>query len=357
MVVSGQKRDDQKTVKLAVIGAGAIGKKHAAIAAELPGCRLVGICDANSTVQSLSDEFGVKFYSDYEEMIASQSPDGVIIATPTELHTPVGIACARHGVHLFVEKPIASDLPDAQKLVESAHENGVRLLVGHHRRFNPLVEMTRRTIQEGKIGKLVAVSSLWVILKPSDYFDVEWRRQSGGGPVLINMIHDIDNMRHICGEIKRVYAETSSAVRGFEVEDTASVSLRFSDGAVGTIIVSDCVPSCWSYEATTGENPYYFRTHENCYHFFGTQGSLTFPELRVVRYANPQQAGWQFPLETEQIAIESYDPLVAQLKHFCKVIAGKEEPRTSGEDASRSLAVVRAILKSGQSGKPVELSG
>ena len=76
----------------------------------------------------------------------------------------------------------------------------------------------------------------------------------------------------------------------------------------------------------------------------------------MVRYANPQQAGWQFPLETEQIAVESYDPLVAQLKHFCRVIAGKEEPRTSGEDAMRSLAVIRAILKSGKSGKPVELS-
>jgi predicted dehydrogenase len=357
MVVSGQKRDDQKTVKLAVIGAGAIGKKHATIAADLPECRLVGICDANPSEQSLADKFGATFYSDYEEMIASEAPDGVIIATPTELHAPVGITCARRGVHLFVEKPIASDLPDAQKLVESARENGVRLLVGHHRRFNPLVEMARRAIRQGKIGKLVGVSALWVLLKPSDYFQIDWRRQLGGGPVLINMIHDIDNMRHICGEIKRVYAETSSTVRGFEVEDSASVSLRFSDGALGTIIASDCVPSCWSYESTTGENPYYFRTHENCYIFFGTQGSLTFPELHVVHYANPQQAGWQFPLETEQIAVESYDPLVAQLKHFCRVIAGKEEPRTSGEDALRSLAVVRAILKSAKSGDPIELSG
>ncbi|UCG08026.1 MAG: hypothetical protein JSV83_05105 [Desulfobacterales bacterium] len=126
------------------------------------------------------------------------------------------------------------------------------------------METTRRAIKQGKIGKLVAVSVLWVLLKPSDYFQIDWRRQPGGGPVLINLIHDIDNLRYIFGEIKRVYVETSSGVREFEVEDTASVSLRFSDGALGNMVVSDAVPSDWSYEATTGENPYYFRTNDNC---------------------------------------------------------------------------------------------
>jgi predicted dehydrogenase len=266
------------------------------------------------------------------------------------------VACARRGVHLFVEKPIAADLPDAWKLVESARENNVRLLVGHHRRFNPLVETTCRAIKQGKIGKLVAVSVLWVLLKPLDYFQIDWRKQPGGGPVLINLIHDIDNLRYICGEIKRVYAEISSGVRGFEVEDTASVSLRFSDGAVASMVVSDCVPSNWSYEATTGENPYYFRTNDNCYLFFGTEGSLAFPDMRVVRYEDPQQAGWQYPLATEHIHVDHRDPLIRQLDHFCRVIRGKEDPRTSGEDALRSLAVAQAILKSGDTAEPVELS-
>ena len=356
MGISGKTIDGQHGVRLAVIGAGLIGKKHAAIARDLPDCRLVGICDANPSAQTLAEKLGVSFYSNYEEMIKAETPEGVIIATPTELHTPVGVTCAQHSMHLFVEKPIAPDVQNAQMLVDSARQNGVRLLVGHHRRFNPMVEMTRRAIRQGRIGKLVAVSVLWVLLKPSDYFQIEWRKQLGGGPVLINMIHDIDNMRYICGEIEKVYAETSSAVRGLEVEDTASVSLRFSNGALGSIVASDCVPSSWSYEATTGENPYYFRTHENCYLFFGTEGSLAFPDMSMVRYENPQQTGWQFPLVTEHFHVESHDPLVAQLKHFCKVVRGKEKPRTSGEDALRSLAVARAILKSGGSGEPVELS-
>jgi len=353
---SDKMRDGQPAVSLGLIGAGLIGKKHAVMSKNFDGCRLVGISDVNPAAKALADELGVNYYADYAEMIAAESPEGVIIATPTESHTTVGVTCARRGVHLFVEKPIAANVRGAQILVENARENGVRLLVGHHRRFNPLVETTRRAIKQGKIGKLVAVSVFWILLKPSDYFQIEWRRQPGGGPVLINLIHDIDNLRYICGEIKRVYAETSSGVRGFEVEDTASVSLRFSNGALASMVVSDCVPSNWSYEATTGENPYYFHTDDNCYLFFGTQGSLTFPNMRVVRYENPQQAGWQYPLVTEHVHVDHHDPLIRQLDHFCRVVRGKEDPRTSGEDALRSLAVAQAILKSGDKGEPVELS-
>ena len=159
MVDPDHKRDDQNTVKLAVIGAGAIGKKHADIAAELPGCRLVGICDADSAVQSLSDELGIKFYSDYEEMIASESPDGVIIATPTELHTPVGITCARHGVHLFVEKPIANTIEDGKQMIEACEKAGVVLIVGHYMRRWAGYRKLKELIDEGAIGNIVQVET------------------------------------------------------------------------------------------------------------------------------------------------------------------------------------------------------
>jgi predicted dehydrogenase len=98
---------------LGIIGVGIISKVHAAIAADLPECRLLGICDVNPAAQTLADELGVSVYSDYEEMIKSETTEGVIIAIPTKLHTPVGATCAHHGIHLFVEKPIASDVQDA----------------------------------------------------------------------------------------------------------------------------------------------------------------------------------------------------------------------------------------------------
>jgi predicted dehydrogenase len=349
-------KEHRRSVRLGVIGAGLVGAKHAAIAAGLPGCRLVGIADPNPATRQLAQNLTVGFYENYQAMISGEALDGVIIATPTERHVDVGISCAERGLHLMVEKPIASDVQAARRLIDCAKRRQVQILVGHHRRFNPLVETTREVVRSGKIGRLVAVSVLWTLLKPSDYFDVEWRRKPGGGPVLINMIHDVDNLRYICGEIQNVYAEVSSAARGFAVEDTACVTLRFRNGALGTIVTSDCVPSRWSYEATTGENPDYFRTHEDCYLFFGTEGSLAFPTMKRVYYASASAAGWLKPLQTEEIPVEHQDPLVRQIEHFCAVIRGEEQPRTSGEDALRTLAVIRAVLDSGLSRNPLALN-
>lgn len=144
-------------------------------------------------------------------------------------------------------------------------------------------------------------------------------------------------------------------MRGFEVEDTACVTLRFNNGALGMVVTSDCVPSRWSYEATTGENPAYFRTHEDCYLFFGTEGTLAFPTMRIVHYASPTSTGWLKPLLTEEVPVRAQDPLVRQIEHFCAVVRGMEAPRTSGADALRTLAIIRAVLDSGAGGKPVAL--
>lgn len=343
-------------VRLAVIGAGVIGRRHAELAARLPACRLVGVADLDPAVRSLAEGLGAAFDTDYAGLIRATAPEAVIVATPTERHVSVAAACARQGLHLLVEKPIAPDAASAQALIDSARNSGVHLQVGHHRRFNPLVETARRVVRQGGLGRLVAVTVLWAVRKPDDYFQVEWRRRPGGGPVLINMIHDIDNLRYICGEIERVFAETSTAVRRQAVEDTAVATLRFAGGAVGTILASDCTPAAWSYEATAGENPYYFRTHENCYYFFGTQATLAFPRMQLTRYADPQRCGWQFPLVSETLTVEERDPLAAQLEHFCQVVRGAAAPRTDGPDALQSLRVAQAVLTSGHSGRPVAMS-
>ena len=115
-----------------------------------------------------------------------------------------------------------------------------------------------------------------------DYFDVAWRREPGGGPILINLIHDIDNLRFIAGEIAAVQAVTSSARRGFAVEDTAAALLRFRDGALGTVVLSDTVAAPWSWELTAGERTSYSypQTGQDCYLFAGTNGALAVPSLR-----------------------------------------------------------------------------
>lgn len=343
-----------ESCRLAVIGAGLIGAKHAALVRAHDLCRLVGISDTDPGRRAVAEQLGVPFYHSVEELLESKRPDGAIIATPNARHAPVAVACTRRGVHVLVEKPIADTLQSARSIIDAAGESGISVLVGHHRRHNPLVAKARELVRGGALGRLVGVSALWTLLKPDDYFRVAWRREHpGGGPLLINLIHDLDSLRFICGDVASVYANCSSAARGYEVEDSLAISLSFESGALGTFLASDATPAVWSYEATTAENPLYYHVPENCYHFVGTAASLAFPRMELWRYAQENGRGWDHPLQSERLEVAGADPLVAQLAHFCRVIRGQEAPVIGAEEAAQSLALALAVRQSAARGSAV----
>jgi predicted dehydrogenase len=342
-----------KPAKLAIVGAGLIGRRHMELVSASAECTLVAVCDTDPARAVAAEEFGVPFYQSLEALLSESAPQGAIIATPTDQHATVGIVCAEHRVHMLVEKPITAGVAESEQFLNVAERCGVQILVGHHRRHNPLVQQARAIVEHGELGALVAVSVLWTMLKSRDYYQVGWRTQPGGGPVLINLAHDIDNLRFMCGEIRSVYAATSSATRGFAVEDTASITLEFENGALGSILVSDAVPSPWSYELTSGENPIYPQSGQDCYYLCGTRGSLAFPSMTRWRYANGGEPGWYQPLRRDQLAVEQADPLAAQLAHFCRVVRGEERPLIDGWDGLRTLAAILAVLESARRNSPV----
>jgi len=322
-------------MRIAVVGAGQFGRKHIETVRNEPQCELVAVADPAYT--------GELAFSDYREMLDRAKPQGVIIATPNALHVPVGLACVERSVPVLVEKPIADTVAASNELVNAAQRRRVPLLVGHHRRYNPILEKAREIVQGGGIGRLTAVAALWLLQKPADYFDVAWRREPGGGPLLINAIHDIDDLRFVCGEIDEVRAITSNSTRKFTVEDSAAIALRFASGAVGTLTVSDAVAAPWSWELTAGENSVYPRQDQSCYFFTGTEGALAVPEMTLFTYGEKQ--GWYAPLAKRTLEVKREDPQVRQLRHFCRVIRGEEAPRIDGADATRTLAVIEAIRK------------
>ncbi len=339
-------------VRLAVIGAGGIGARHVALAMAEPACELVAVVDPAPEATALAAEIGVAHYPDHQAMLAAGPAEAVVVATPNALHLPVAIACAREGLHMLVEKPIAETVAAGAELVAAADRAGVRLAVGHMRRFDPAVEAAREIVRSSEIGRLVALSAIWANRKPDAYYEVEWRRQAGGGPVLLNLIHDLDSLRYIVGEIESVTAETSDGARGFEVEDTAAILLRFEEGALGTVTLSDAAASPWGWERATAENPIIPPTGEDCYRFMGTTGALDFPSLALWRHPGP--IGWDQPIERQAApTLPERAALAAQLAQFCRVVRGEEAPKVSGADGLATLAATLAVLESARLGRPV----
>lgn len=216
-------------VRLSIIGFGEIGQRHAELITANADCSLAGICDVDPRCQPYADKFGVPIYKDVKELLEREKPRGAIIATPNRQHAAIAELCAKHSIHILIEKPIADSMEGANRIVKAADDNRVQVLVGHHRRHNSLVQQTRLALQSGELGKLTAVSMLWTLMKPSDYYQKQWRcTPPGGGPTFINLVHELDLVRYLCGEVRQVYAQASSAARQLAVEDTLSISLALS---------------------------------------------------------------------------------------------------------------------------------
>ena len=280
-------------VHIALIGAGLIGRSHAAILSKLPPdqARFVAIADPSPAAAVLAQAMAIPYFTDAAEMLDTAKPDAAIIASPNVLHAPQALDCIARGVAVLVEKPLAESFAAARQIADAAERADVPLLVGHFRRHNPALQEARRLIEAGALGRLVAISASVNVLKPDGYFDTVWRRQPGGGPVLINLVHDIDALRYLCGEIQSVQAMLGHTARALQVEDTAAVLLRFANGALGTVILSDATASPFCWDQSAGENAAFPRQATDAYRISGTEGTLELPSLALWRYPRRARLG------------------------------------------------------------------
>jgi predicted dehydrogenase len=342
-------------VRIAVVGAGLIGRKHIEVLrSHGTDYTLAAVADPGPAAAEEAQRLGYPWYPDFAEMLDRAKPDGAVVAVPNQFHVSTGLACVARNIPIMVEKPIADSIASALELVEEAEHKRVPVLVGHHRRHNPIMRKAAEIIRQGGIGKVVAATVFWLGHKPKEYFAVTWRRKVGGGPVLINAIHDIDCLRMLCGDVDTVQASTASIVRGPPVEDTAAAVLKFKSGALGTLIVSDTVSSPWSWEWTSRENSFFPYEPENCCLIAGTKGSLAIPSLQH-RWHEPGAESWANPLTQLRVSVEAADPYYEQMRHFAGVIRGAEAPALSGIDGTRTLATTLAITESAKTCQPVRI--
>ena len=336
---------------IALIGAGAIGRTHIDRITRSSNLNLAAIADPTDAGRALAESLGVRWFADHRSMLDTVKPQGAVVATPNAAHISVALDCLERGVAALVEKPVADTVAEAQVLVDAQVRTGVPVLVGHHRRYNPINRRARDIVQSGKLGQLVTVNVMATFLKPEPYFEAAWRRKKGGGPILINLIHEIDMLRFLCGEITSVQALSSNAVRGFEVEDTAAAVLRFENGALGTVVLSDTATSPWCWDFCAGEQDQYPRQNVQSHFITGTHGSISLPDLALWNYRG--ERSWHAEITQEKTVVHKADPYTGQLQHFAAVIDGKEAPLCSALDGLRTLQATLAVAQAAASGTAI----
>lgn len=344
---------EEKAVGIAIVGVGFIGRRHIHFLKSQRTFNIVAAADPAPGADTYLQEQRIPHHSDFRKMLDTVKPECVLVATPNQLHEQVALACIERKIPALIEKPIAHTVESAKRICDAAKKSGVPVLVGHHRRHNPLMRAAIDLIHGGGIGKCLAVAAYDLRRKPDSYFNQAWRREPGGGPMLINGIHDVDCLRALCGEIESLMAFTANKGRGYPVEDTAAVSFKFESGAIGNLTISDAVQAPWAWELASGEEPEYPHVDADCYLVTGTGGSLAVPTL--THWRNESGGGRADPFLRKQLFYVPADPWVQELLHFAQVVRGKAKPMVTADDGARTLAATLAVARSAETGRPVTL--
>jgi predicted dehydrogenase len=348
-----------KKLKILIVGPGLIGKQHIRRIHENVGCQLAAIVAPDHQINhDIARANQTNLYHSIVTCLENEQVDGVIISSPNQFHAEQGRLCIEAGIPVLIEKPITAIVEEGIALVELAERHHAKVLIGHHRAYSNLMTQAQHLIKSGRLGRLVSIIGSAQFFKPEHYFvDGPWRREIGGGPILINLIHEIGNLRLLCGEITAVQAISSSTIRDFAVEDTVAMNFMFKNGALGTFILSDTAATACSWEQTSRENPSYpAYDDEDCYTIAGTIGSMSVPTMRIKYYGQNTTPSWWSPFTEEIIKVERRDPLSCQLQHFIEVIKGTVAPIVSARDGLRNLQITDAVRISAQQKKLIYIT-
>lgn len=337
------------SLRIAVVGAGVIGRTHIDTLAHVDGLELAAIVEPAPGGRTLAGERGVPCHADVAALIAAGGIDGAVVAVPNALHLPVTGALLEAGIPVLIEKPVAESVTSAAALIALQARTGTPALVGHHRRHNAKVKAAKAAIEGGAIGDLAVATVTCTLMKPASYFDAAWRRTPGvGGPILINLIHEVDLLRHFFGEVACVQALAGHRIRGLPVEDTAAALLTFERGGVATLAICDAAAGPWSWDMASGENTARFPAYDVSTHIYGgSLGGLSLPDLRLWRHDGALD--WTVPMKPTVPAFAWADAYVAQLTHFGAVIQGAA-PLIGIADGSANIVVCDAIHEAARSG-------
>lgn len=311
--------------RVGVIGVGNMGKNHVRNYAECELAELVAISDINEELgQQLAEQYGCRYYRDHNEMLDREGLDAVTVVVPTRHHHRVGLDVIRHGVHLLMEKPIAMTTEEGQELIAAAAAAGVKLMVGHVERFNPVVVKLRELIDSGRLGQIASVTAQRVYVMPNQIRDAN---------VLVDLaVHDIDIMNHLLGCGPDRVAANGGHVHLEDRSDHAQIFLRYGQ-ASGYVEVNWVTPVRIRRMTVTGSGGYaevdYLR-----------QTLTLYPSVVVKEIADYQDLLVKFgEIEPEVVPVEKRQPLLAEIESFLASVLNDTPVFTSGEDGLAALKI------------------
>ncbi|MEP3045671.1 MAG: Gfo/Idh/MocA family oxidoreductase [Roseibium sp.] len=321
-------------IKLALAGFGLIGERHAKAIAENSRCELAALVEPDHRKAA---GLACPVFNALEDIDCAV--DGVILATPTNLHREQAVYALKRGWHVLIEKPIAGTVEDAEAIAQASLDGGRSVLVGHHRRHHPRVQKLREILQSGVLGDIVTLSMMWGVKKPDAYFEGNWRSGEDGSPIMINAVHDLDLLRFLFGEIEDIKGFGNRGRRSTARTETAACVIQFEGGCLATLTISDTTPAPWGFEMGVNENPNIGATGQDMLFVSGTKGAISFPSLTLWT-GSPD---WSEAPQPDKIACEPGIPLNNQLNHFLDIIEHGQEPLIDANDGLRTLSATLAL--------------
>lgn len=342
-------------MKYALIGCGRIATNHIKAAVN-NGLDIVAVCDIldeamdNILAKHELENKGIKKYNDYKVLLEECKPDFVSIATESGIHAEIALYCIEHGVHVIIEKPMAMNMADAEKIIALSEEKGVKVCASHQNRFNVAIQELRKAIESGRFGKLSHGSIHVRWNRNKGYYDqAPWRGtwKDDGGCLMNQCIHGIDLLRWMFGdEVEEVYGTTRQQFHDYlEAEDVGMAVLKFKNGAIATV------------EGTTNVYP---KNLEETLYVFGEKGTV-----KIGGTSTNNIDVWDFAEETEEDqknkGLEEQTSNVYGNGHtslFADMIDAIKNDRKPYVDAvagRNALEIVLAIYKSQKTGQPVKL--
>jgi UDP-N-acetyl-2-amino-2-deoxyglucuronate dehydrogenase len=353
-------------VRTGIIGYGKVAHTHALALGTLPESDLVAVCGRNlARAQAFAEQYSIKAYDDVRKMIADTSIEAVVICTPHPTHAPLAIQAAGAGMHILAEKPLAADLKDCDAVIASAREASVKLGVISQRRLYKPVQRVKAAIKAGKIGKPVLGTVIVLGWRDKAYYRSGlWRgkwHEEGGGVLVNQTSHQLDLLQWFMGPIDELFGYWDNLNHSYiEVEDTAVVVLRFTNGALGSIVVSNSQkPGIYGKVHVHGENgaSVGVQTDGGAMFIPGLSEVLEPPinDLWTVPGEEGVLAEWEAEdratFETVDVG-KHYHRL--QIQDFLQAILEDREPMVTGVEGRKTVEIFTAVYRSQRDGRPIK---